>query len=248
METLRGLKAKHTGQAGAQLESWDIGYYTNKLLKDRYAVDTEALRVYFPYQATLEGMFTIYQKIFGLKFTEVTPPYVWAPGVQLYVVQDADTGTPMGAFYLDMFPRDGKFNHFACFPQKVGGFLPDGRYDLPVAALLCNFPAPSADKPSLLKQSDVVTLFHEFGHVMHGILSRSRFVAQTGFAVPQDFVEAPSQMLENWVWDKAVLDTFAADYRDASKKIPARDDRRARCRAPGHRGLCHPPPALARPA
>ncbi|HQY05310.1 MAG TPA: M3 family metallopeptidase, partial [Lacunisphaera sp.] len=221
METLRGLKAKHTGQAGAQLESWDIGYYTNKLLKDRYAVDTEALRVYFPYQATLEGMFTIYQKIFGLKFTEVTPPYVWAPGVQLYVVQDADTGTPMGAFYLDMFPRDGKFNHFACFPQKVGGFLPDGRYDLPVAALLCNFPAPSADKPSLLKQSDVVTLFHEFGHVMHGILSRSRFVAQTGFAVPQDFVEAPSQMLENWVWDKAVLDTFAADYRDASKKIPA---------------------------
>ena len=77
------------------------------------------------------------------------------------------------------------------------------------------------NKPSLLKQSDVVTLFHEFGHVMHGILSRSRFVAQTGFAVPQDFVEAPSQMLENWVWDKAVLDTFAADYRDTTKKIPA---------------------------
>ncbi len=221
METLRGLKAKHTGQADARLESWDISYYTNKLLKDRYAVDTEALRVYFPYQATLEGMFTIYQKIFGLKFTEVTPPYVWAPGVQLYVVQDSATGTPMGAFYLDMFPRDGKFNHFACFPQKAGGVLADGRYDLPVVALMCNFPAPSADKPSLLKQSDVVTLFHEFGHVMHGILSRSRFVAQTGFAVPQDFVEAPSQMLENWVWDKAVLDTFAADYRDATKKIPA---------------------------
>jgi Zn-dependent oligopeptidase len=99
--------------------------------------------------------------------------------------------------------------------------LPDGQYDLPVAALLCNFPAPSADKPSLLKHSDVETLFHEFGHVMHGMLSRSRFVAQTGFAVPLDFVEAPSQMLENWVWDKAVLDTFAADYRDPGKKIPA---------------------------
>jgi Zn-dependent oligopeptidase len=166
-------------------------------------------------------MFAIYQKIFGLKFTEVTPPYVWAPGVQLYAVQDSATGTPMGAFYLDMFPRDGKFNHFACFPQKAGGVMADGRYDLPVVALMCNFPAPSADKPSLLTQSDVVTLFHEFGHVMHGMLSRSRFVAQTGFAVPQDFVEAPSQMLENWVWDKAVLDTFAADYRDATKKIPA---------------------------
>ncbi|MSU46507.1 MAG: hypothetical protein EXS42_05155 [Lacunisphaera sp.] len=221
METLRTLKAKHTAAADAKLEPWDINYYTNKLLKDRYAVDTEALRVYFPYQSTLDGMFAIYQKIFGLKFTEVAAPYTWAPGVQLYVVADAATGVPMGAFYLDMFPRDGKFNHFACFPQKVGGVLADGRYDLPVAALLCNFPAPSADKPSLLKQGDVVTLFHEFGHVMHGMLSRSRFVAQTGFAVPQDFVEAPSQMLENWVWDKAVLDTFAADYRNSEKKIPA---------------------------
>ena len=221
METLRQLKVAQTGQADAKLELSDIDYYTNRLLKQKYAVDTEALRIYFPYQATLEGMFAIYQKIFGLKFTAIAPPYVWAPGVQLYVVQDAASGVPMGAFYLDMFPRDGKFNHFACFAQKSGCVLADGRYDLPVAALLCNFPAPSADKPSLLKHSDVETLFHEFGHVMHGILSRSRFVAQTGFAVPQDFVEAPSQMLENWVWDKAVLDTFAADYRDKSRKIPA---------------------------
>lgn len=221
METLRQLKAKDTGKADAQLESWDISYYTNKLMKERYAVDREALRAFFPYQTTLEGMFAIYQKIFGLKFTEVQAPDVWADGVQLYVVQDSTDGEVLGAFYLDMFPREGKFNHFACFQQKLGGVLADGRYDLPVETLLCNFPAPSADKPSLLKHDDVVTLFHEFGHVMHGILSRSRFVALTGFAVPQDFVEAPSQMLENWVWDKAVLDTFAADYRDPKKKIPA---------------------------
>lgn len=221
METLRTLKAQDTGKADAQLESWDISYYTNKLMKERYAVDREALRAFFPYQKTLEGMFAIYQKICGLKFTEVQAPYVWADGVQLYVVQDSTSGEVLGAFYLDMFPREGKFNHFACFQQKLGGVLADGRYDLPIEALLCNFPAPSADKPSLLKHDDVVTLFHEFGHVMHGILSRSRFVALTGFAVPQDFVEAPSQMLENWVWDKAVLDTFAADYRDPSKKIPA---------------------------
>jgi len=221
METLRQLKAEQTGQADAKLELCDVSYYTNRLKKQKYAVDNEALRVYFPYQATLEGMFAIYQKIFGLKFTKIASPYEWAPGVQLYLVADSVTGDPMGAFYLDMFPRDGKFNHFACFPQKSGGVMPDGSYDLPVAALLCNFPVPTADKPSLLKHDDVVTLFHEFGHVMHAMLSRSRFVAQTGFAVPQDFVEAPSQMLENWVWDKAVLDTFAADYRDPSKKIPA---------------------------
>ena len=221
MKVLQELKAKETGRPEAKVELYDVPYYQNQLKKAKYAVDTEALRVYFPYQATLEGMFTIYQKIFGLKFTEVKPPYVWAPGVQLYVVQDAATSTPMGAFYLDMFPREGKFNHFACFLQKPGGRLADGRYDLPVAALLCNFPEPSADKPSLLKHNDVETLFHEFGHVMHDMLSRSRFVAQSAIGVPRDFVEAPSQMLENWVWNKAVLDTFAADYRDASKKIPA---------------------------
>jgi thimet oligopeptidase len=221
METLRLLKVAQTGQADAKLELSDVAYYTNRLKKEKYAVDTEALRVYFPYQPTLEGMFAIYQKIFGLKFTQVEPPYVWAAGVQLYVVEDAASGAPIGAFYLDMFPREGKFNHFACFPQKNGRVLPDGRYELPVAALMCNFPIPSADKPSLLPHSDVRTLFHEFGHVMHAMLSRSRFVAQTGFAVPQDFVEAPSQMLESWVWDKAVLDTFAADYRDPAKKIPA---------------------------
>ncbi|MBS0663369.1 MAG: Zn-dependent oligopeptidase [Verrucomicrobia bacterium] len=221
MAELRDLKVKQTGDAQAKLELSDIPYYTNKLKKEKFAVDAEKLRVYFPYQKTLEGMFAIYQKIFGLKFTAIAPPYVWAPGVQLYVVQDSATGTPMGAFYLDMFPREGKFNHFACFTQKSGGLMADGRYDLPVAALLCNFPAPTADAPSLLKHGDVETLFHEFGHVMHHMMSRSRFVAQGSFAVPRDFVEAPSQMLESWVWDKTVLDTFAADYRDPSKKIPA---------------------------
>ncbi len=221
METLRQLKAAQTGKPDAKLEAWDISYYTNKLKKEKYAVDVEALRAYFPYQATLNGMFAIYQRIFGLKFTEVEAPYVWFPGVKLYVVQDKATGTPMGAFYLDMFPREGKFNHFACFSQKAGGVMADGRYDLPVAALLCNFPAPSADKPSLLKHADVETLFHEFGHVMHGMLARSRYAGQGAFSVPQDFVEAPSQMLENWVWDKSVLDTFAGDYRDPSKKLPA---------------------------
>jgi Zn-dependent oligopeptidase len=219
LETLRKLKAAHTGKADATLDSWDIAYYTNRLKKEKYAVDTEALRVYFPFQATLQGMFAIYQKIFSLKFTQVEPPYVWAPGVQLWVVEDATTGVPMGSFYLDMFPRDGKFNHFANFPQLSGRMLPDGRYELPLAALVCNFPPPAADKPSLLKHGDVETLFHEFGHVMHLVIGRSRY--QGLLSVPRDFVEAPSQMLENWVWDKAVLDTFAADYRDPSKKIPA---------------------------
>jgi thimet oligopeptidase len=221
LETLRQLKATATKDPAAKLEPWDVSYYMNQLKKERFAVDTEQLRAFFSYQATLEGMFRIYQRIFGLKFTEVEAENAWAPGVQLFVVADAGTGAPMGCFYLDMFPREGKYNHFACFPQDLGGPRAGGRYALPVAALICNFPPPAADKPSLLSHGDVETLFHEFGHVMHAMLSRARFERQLAFNVPRDFVEAPSQMLENWVWDKAVLDTFAADYRDPTKKIPA---------------------------
>jgi thimet oligopeptidase len=100
--------------------------------------------------------------------------------------------------------------------------LPEEKYQRPVVALVCNFPPPGADgKPSLLSHDDLVTVFHEFGHALHGMLTRARFSRFAGTEVPRDFVEAPSQMLENWAWDKTVLDSFAADYRDPSKKIPA---------------------------
>jgi thimet oligopeptidase len=106
------------------------------------------------------------------------------------------------------------------FPIIDGKRLADGSYQRSVIALVCNFPPPSDDKPSLLQHDDVVTMFHEFGHAMHGLLTRANFARFSGTAVPGDFVEAPSQMLEAWVWDKKVLDSFAADYRDPSKKIP----------------------------
>ena len=134
---------------------------------------------------------------------------------------DAGTGEPLGMFYLDMFPREGKFNHFAQFDIISGKLLPDGKYQRPTVALLCNFPPPAADKPSLLSHQEVETLFHEFGHALHSIVTRAKYGRFAGTNVPRDFVEAPSQMLQNWVWDKKVLDTFAADYRDPSKKIPA---------------------------
>jgi thimet oligopeptidase len=124
-------------------------------------------------------------------------------------------------FYLDMFPREGKFNHFAQFGIIGGKRLADGKYQRPTVALLCNFPPASKDQPSLLTHIDVETLFHEFGHVMHSILTRAQYARFAGTNVPGDFVEAPSQMLQAWVWDKKVLDTFAADYRDPAKKIPA---------------------------
>lgn len=220
-EEFRQLKVAETGDANATIHIWDWRYYANQLRKARYNVDAEQLRVFFPYQRVLDGMFAIYQGIFGLKFQRVEPPAKWVDDLQLWAVSDAATGEPLGCFYLDMFPREGKFNHFAVFPIIEGKRLADGAYQRPVVAMVCNFPPPTPDSPSLLKHGDVETLFHEFGHVMHGLLTRARFTRFAGANVPRDFVEAPSQMLENWIWDKRVLDSFAADYRDPNKKIPA---------------------------
>jgi Zn-dependent oligopeptidase len=215
------LKARDTRNPAAKVEIWDWRYYAEQLRKERFSVDAEALRIYFPMQRALDGMFTIYQRIFGVTFTPVTPPYKWVNDLELYCVSDTATGEPLGFFYLDLFPREGKYNHFAVFTIVDGKRLADGFYQRPVVALVCNFPPPSADQPSLLKHSDVETLFHEFGHAMHNILTRAQYARFAGANVPRDFVEAPSQMLEAWVWDKAVLDSFAADYRDTAKKIPA---------------------------
>jgi thimet oligopeptidase len=216
----RALKVKETGDAGAEIRVWDWRYYSNLLKKEKYTVDAEQLRVYFPYEKTLQGMFDIYQSIFGLKFQKLEAPAKWVDDLQLFGVTDSETGEPLGLFYLDMFPREGKFNHFAQFGIIEGKRLPGGKYQRPTVALVCNFPPPTKDAPSLLSHSDVETLFHEFGHALHSILTRARFSRFAGTSVPRDFVEAPSQMLENWVWDKKVLDSFAADYRDPSKKIP----------------------------
>jgi thimet oligopeptidase len=220
LEEFRKLKVAETGDPNAQIHIWDWRYYSNQLKKQRYNIDAEQLRVYFPYQRVLNGMFAIYQRIFGLKFERVEAPYKWVDDLQLYAVSDSKTGEPMGLFYLDMFPREGKYNHFAQFGMIDGKLLPSGKYQRPTVGLICNFPSPTPDHPSLLAHSDVETLFHEFGHAMHSILTRAKYVRFSGTSVPRDFVEAPSQMLENWVWDKKVLDSFAADYRDPSKKIP----------------------------
>jgi len=220
LEEFRQLKIKQTGDTNAVINVWDWRYFANELKKTKYNVDAEQLRVFFPYQRVLDGMFSIYQRIFGLKFERVEAPYKWIGDLQLYAVSDAKTGEPMGLFYLDMFPREGKYHHFAQFGITEGKLLPDGTYQRPVCALICNFPPPQPDKPSLLSHDEVETIFHEFGHAMHTILTRAKYSRFSGTSVPTDFVEAPSQMLENWAWDKKVLDSFAADYRDPTRKIP----------------------------
>jgi thimet oligopeptidase len=218
---LKKAKASVAGATTPDLKLWDW-YYTSALLqKQKYNIDAEALRVYFPFDRVLDGMFKIYEHIFQVEIRPVDPPTVYQRDVKLYAVRDQETHQPLGMFYLDLFPRPGKFNHFANFGLIDGGLLPDGKYQRPVVDLICNFPPPSSDKPSLASQQEVVTIFHEFGHAMHAILTTVNYVQFSGTNVPGDFVEAPSQMLEYFAWDKKVLDSFAGDYRDPSKKIPA---------------------------
>src|SRR5689334_17379434 len=181
---LQKMKAADTKDPNARIMVWDWRYYTNQLNKQKYTVDKEALRNFFPYQKVLDGMFNIYKSIFGLKFEQIVPPVKWIDDLQLYVVTDAASGEPLGMFYLDMFPRPGKFNHFAQFNIIGGKLLADGRYQRPTVALLCNFPPPEADKPSLMTHSDVETLFHEFGHALHSIVTRAKYGRFAGSNVP----------------------------------------------------------------
>lgn len=220
VETLRRLKAIDTGDENAVINFWDFRYYQVQYMKQGFGVDTEALRVYFPLPQVIAGMFDAYAQIFDLEFEQVDPPQKWVDDLELWLVKDASSGEPLGMFYLDNFPREGKYNHFAQFDIIGGKRLPDGRYQRPVVALVCNFTPPLGNEPALMSHNEVETIFHEFGHAMHSILTRANSTRYAGANVARDFVEAPSQMFENWVWDADVLGGFAADYRDPSKKIP----------------------------
>jgi thimet oligopeptidase len=215
----RAMKARDTGDPAAAIRSWDWRYYENQLKREQYDVDAEGLRAFFPFDRVRRGMFEIYEHLFGLRFEELPNPEPWAEGVELFAVRDAASRAPLGLFYLDNFPREGKFNHFAQFGIVQGKQLPGGAYQRPTVALVCNFAPPTAERPSLLSHREVETLFHEFGHALHSLLTGARYAQLSGTNVPQDFVEAPSQMLEHWVWSPEVVDRFAADYRDPSKRI-----------------------------
>jgi thimet oligopeptidase len=217
-EELVTAKRRHTGDPGAKLYPWDSDYYLNYLKRTKYAVDSEKVREYFPLESVIDGLFSITQLLYGLEYRDVTRRAisegrpVWHKDVKLYEVWDEVTGRMLGEFYIDLYPRSNKYNHAAQWGLAQHKVWPNGDLTLPLAALVCNFPKPTADRPSLLSHDDVETLFHEFGHCLHTILSESRYYRFGGTQVERDFVEAPSQMFENWVWDADVLQTFARHY------------------------------------
>jgi len=214
------IKARSKGVATPDVNIWDWRYCAEQLRQQEYQIDAEALRVYFPFEHVLQGMFDVYEHIFAIQIQEVQPPSKYVDDLKLYAVIDKDSGAPLGMLYMDMFPRPDKFHHFANFSMIDGKRLENGKYQRPTTELICNFPPATKDGPSLMSHDDVTTIFHEFGHAMHAILTQAKYARFAGTNVPRDFVEAPSQMLEYFTWDKNVLDSFAADYRDPSKKIP----------------------------
>ncbi len=219
LDGLLEAKKDHTGNTEAEVELWDWRFYHNYLLRNRFAVDDFEVAKYFPLDAVLKGLFGVTQTMLGVRFEAVEPANAWHSDVKLFRVLDQPGGEELAFFLMDLFPRPNKFGHAAAFTLVGGRRLPDGVYQQPVSAIVANFTKPTADQPSLLRHSEVITLFHEFGHILHQTLTRADRLHFSGTRTEIDFVEAPSQMLEHWVWQSEVLAGFSR-HVDSGEPLP----------------------------
>ena len=202
-----------------QLQLWDWRYYDTLQRKTDFGVDQYEVAEYLPLDRVLDGLFELTSETFGLAYEEVEKPQGWHPDVSLHAIHDAETGELLAHFYLDLFPREGKFSHAAEFPMISSRRLPEGPYQNPLCAMVANFTKPTSDAPSLLQHAELETLFHEFGHVLHQNLGRTQIGRFSGTSVEQDFVEAPSQIMQHWVWRSDVLRRFAR-HHETGEVIP----------------------------
>lgn len=194
-----------------QLKPWDMAYYSEKLKREKYDLDDEMLRPYFKLENVIDGLFMVVNKLYGLKIDERKDIPVYHPDVRVFEIKEAD-GKHIGIIYTDYFPRDSKrsgawSNNFRAQSNIAGEFI------TPIVYNTCNFSKPTEDHPSLLKLDEVQTLFHEFGHALHGLLSNLTYPSLSGTSVAWDFVELPSQIMENWVTEPEVLKMFAKHYK-----------------------------------
>jgi thimet oligopeptidase len=216
--------------AAERVEPWDSAYLQERVKAEQYGFDSQSVRPYLEYGRVKQGLLDVTGRLFGISYRRADAP-VWHPEVEAYdVVED---GRLLGRVFLDMHPRDGKYKHYAQFTLSSG----QRGVRLPEGVLVCNFPRPSPDAPALMEHGDVKTFFHEFGHLLHHVLGgHTRWAAHSGVATEWDFVEAPSQMLEEWVWDPGVLATFAR-HVDKGEPIPAELVRRMKAADEYGKGL-----------
>ncbi len=212
---------RRTGIAGP-IGISDWRYYTNQVIQEEYQVDPFDVAAYFPLDAVLDGMFRVYEELVGVKFVR-RPDVVasaWHEDAQPFDIVDPASGEALARFYMDLYPRPGKFGHAAAFTLRGGRRLSDDGYQRPISAIVANFTKPTESSPSLLRHTEVVTLFHEFGHILHQTLTSSRYTRFSGTRVERDFVEAPSQMLEHWCWQPHMLSSFSRHY-ETGDPLPA---------------------------
>lgn len=198
------------------IHPWDWLYYDTRLSRERFRVNQNEVSEYLELDSVIAGMFELTGEVFGLDYRQVEDPKAWHPSVKAYEIVDRASGELLARFYTDFFPRDGKYGHAAAFPLVIAHERLDGSRAVPVNAIVANFSPPSADRPSLLTHGphgQVETLFHEFGHILHMSLSKARYTRFSGAETEWDFVEAPSQIMEHWVWQPEVLSRFARHFR-----------------------------------
>ena len=202
---------------GEKLEPWDWWYYAEKLRKAKYDLDEEELKAYFKLENVRKGAFDLAGKLWGLQFKQLEDMPVYNPEVEVFEVSDSD-GSLVGILYTDYFPRAGK-RAGAWMNEVSPQYVRDGVNHRPIVINVGNFTRPTADKPSLLTMDEVSTLFHEFGHALHGLLSQCTYKSLSGTNVARDFVELPSQLMENWCYEPEVMKTYAFHY-ETGEVIP----------------------------
>jgi thimet oligopeptidase len=213
LKELMKVHVKMGGKATDKLPPVERYYLSDRVRAEKYKFDSKEVSNYFEVGSVIRGLLDITAKMYSLEYKSVDAP-VWHPDVAAYDV--LSQGTRIGRIYLDLYSREGKYKHAAMFPIRTPSREPDGRYLMPIASLECNFPKPGAT-PALMSHEDVTTFFHEFGHVLHHVLTKSELSTYAGTNTVRDFVEAPSQMFEEWAWSREVLDLFARHHKTGAK-------------------------------
>lgn len=212
MKAYLKLQEETTGQQADEMTAWNLPYWSNQYKKKYYQVDDDKIKEYFPADKVISGMFEVFGNLFGITFTQADLP-VWHPEVVVYQIKDKKTGELISNFYLDLFPRDGKYTHAATWSFVDRFELPDGHMQTPSVVIAANFTPAGNGTPSLLEHSEVETLFHEFGHVLQMSMATSKYATLTGDNVAWDYIEAHSQLLENWAWQPQVLKKISTHYK-----------------------------------